>query len=182
MNMAARFVPVPPRRTENSFSRNPSRLVLDSSLTKGANGRPRLEEQATNLLLKELREIPTDRIRQAVRLATLLASSPPNSRTYYQRAVPDIVANFDGKLLAWLTGEACRRLGADSNLRLADLSEDLKRLAAWHELPYSGGLVNDAIDASLRRLEQERQLRSELTVGRGPAREHGESHYECVDH
>ncbi len=123
------------------------------------------EEQATNFLLNELPGVPAERIRQAARLATLLASSPPNSPAYYRRAVPDIAANFEAKRLAWLVGEAGRRLGGNGDLRRPDLAEELKTLCAENGLPYSGELVGDAIDAAARRREAERQAQVELRAG-----------------
>ncbi len=127
------------------------------------------EEKITNLLLEELSgrqpSISRDAVRQGVRLATLLASSPPRTEKYYLRAVPDVVSHFPEKLRAWLTREAtgllekcdCSYAGGQ-----VDLQEELKLRAAAEGLPYDSEVIGFAID----RAERELQAQADLKVGR----------------
>lgn len=141
------------------------RTVLHKELPNRKENSSSLEEQAQNLLVKKLPETPPERIRQAVRLATLLASSPPRSVSYYSTSVPDVLAHFPDKLRSWLAQEARRRVGDNGDPRCPDLAEELKCLAAENGLPYSGELVWDSIDAAQRRLDAERQVQVELRAG-----------------
>ncbi len=127
------------------------------------------EEKITNLLLEELSgqppSISRDAVRQGVRLATLLASSPPRTEKYYLRAVPDVVSHFPEKLRAWLTREAtgllekcdCSYAGGQ-----VDLQEELKLRAAAEGLPYDSEVIGFAID----RAERELRAQADLKVGR----------------
>ncbi len=86
---------------------------------------------------------------------------------YYQRAVPDVLANFEAKRLSWLTGEARHRLRKNANAeRLPDLSEDLKCAAAANDLAYNGEIIGEAIARARRKLEDERRLASEIHIGK----------------
>jgi hypothetical protein len=127
------------------------------------------EEKITNLLLEELSghqpSISRDVVRQGVRLATLLASSPPRTEKYYLRAVPDVISHFPEKLRAWLTREAigllekcdCSYAGGQ-----AELQEELKLRAAAEGLPYDSEVIGFAID----RAERELRAQADLKVGR----------------
>ena len=127
------------------------------------------EEHVTDVLLEELSgqqpSISRDAVRQAVRLATLLASSPPRFPSYYKTAVPDVISHFPEKLRAWLTREAtgllekcdCSHAGGQ-----ADLQEELKLRAAAEGLPYDSEIIGSAID----RAERELQAQADLKVGR----------------
>ena len=127
------------------------------------------EEKITKLLLEELSgqqpSISRDAVRQAVRLATLLASSPPQTEKYYLRAVPDVISHFPEKLRSWLTREAigllekCDRSYAGGQ---AELQEELKLRAAAEGLPYDSEVIGSAID----RAERELRGQADLKVGR----------------
>ena len=131
------------------------------------------EEKITNLLMKELSghqpSISRDAVRQAVRLATLLASSPPRSVNYYREAVPDVISHFPEKLASWLIREAVQLLEErDWSYQggAADLKEVLKQHAAEQGLSYDAGLVANALDCAERRLREQSAIRSELALGR----------------
>jgi len=113
--------------------------------------------------------ISEERLRWAVNLVKGRAKTPPKSVGFFLKSLPGVFDQLEAETSGWLTQQAERRMVESGNgLRRPDLAEELKVLAAHSDLPYSEETVHAAIDAAERRLEKQGQLRSALTVGRGP--------------
>lgn len=127
----------------------------------------RLEDQ----LVSDFPTTPTRQLAWALRLVMVRVTTPPtNPVAYYRKSLRGVFENLTAETQGWLKNEAYRRLRESSELRLPDLAESLKCLAAENSLDCGlhGEFVHEAIDGALRRLEEERRTQSEICVGRSP--------------
>ena len=131
------------------------------------NARPGTDD-FLHQLAENFPEVSPERLRWVVYLVAARAKTPPISAAYFRKALPRVFENLQGETDTWLSVEAAKRLLEFPGLGLPDLAQDLKQLAADNNLPYGSENVTIAIDTGLRRVEEERELQSELAVGRGP--------------
>lgn len=103
----------------------------------------------------------------AQRILERAKTEPRDQEAYLSTAIVNFFKNFEGEIASWLTGEAEKQLRSTPPPRMGDLVEALKFLASGREIPYDGAAIEAAVSEAERRIERERQLQSEQTVG-GP--------------
>jgi hypothetical protein len=142
--------------------------ISDSIPKKKIISPPRDADDFLHQLAENFPEVSPERLRWAVRLVAARAKTPPRSPAYFRKALPRVFENLQGETETWLLLEAAKRIVEFPGLRLPDLVEDLKQVAADNDLPYASETLESALDGAFRKVEEERQLQSELAVGRGP--------------
>lgn len=102
---------------------------------------------------------------EVVRKRAKRAGKTPGSVKYFQKSLCGIFASLDATIQDWLAEQAFQLI-SQASIHRSDLAEELKYLAAKNDLPYSSDFVAEAIERADQRAERDRQVRSELNVGR----------------
>ena len=171
-------VPTAARSDEHHIS-SQTLSIPKEDLIISQGGRPLRQKRATvnrrsgtddflHQLAENFPEVSPERLRWAVCLVAARAKTPPRSPAYFRKALPRVFENLQGETETWLLLEAAKRIVEFPGLRLPDLVEDLKQVAADNDLPYASETLESALDGAFRKVEKERRLQSELAVGRGP--------------
>lgn len=136
------------------------------------NGRPGTDDFIHSVLETVRKDFPGTSVRRlawGIRLVLGRAKQPVgNAAAFCRKALPAVFEDLGAEVGKWLTVYAAKRLLEFAGLRLVDFAEDLKQLAAENDLPYGPESITIAIDTGLRRVEKERELQSEIAIGRGP--------------
>lgn len=168
----------PPEGLRSDFRAAPEQLRPESesdqnqkkSQRKKQNRHPddSVPRSVCEQLCGDFPEASPARLLWGVRLVLGRAKRPVgNAAAFCRKALPAVFEDLEAEVRSWLVGVALGRLAEDGDaLRLPDLSEELKVACAENDLPYHGEMVDAAVDAALRRLQNERQAQAELRVGR----------------
>ncbi len=143
-------------------------LLTEQATVNGGPGTDDFIHSALETLRKDFPGTSARRLAWAVSLVARRAKTPPWTVAFFHRALPGVFENLDAEVGKWLATAAAKRLAGFPALRLPDLAEDLKQLAAGNDLPYAPETLESALDGAFRKVQEERQLQSELAVGRGP--------------
>jgi hypothetical protein len=120
----------------------------------------------------KFQQLSSAQLRWAITRIMGRARTRPRSAAFFEKSLPGFFDQLTGEIKEWLVEEATSLLHRDGPQNLADIVEDLKMAAAAHDFSYSGETIGDAIDCALRHLAKEREVQSELIVGRGPVCTH----------
>jgi hypothetical protein len=119
-------------------------------------------------LQDKFRQLSPAHLHWAITRIMARARTRPRSVAFFEKSLPGFLDQLPDEIKGWLVEEATILLRRDGPQNLPDIVEDLKRVAAAHDFPYSGETIGDAIDCASRLVAKERELQSELIVGRGP--------------
>ena len=121
--------------------------------------------------LKELRPDATPRtVDWAIGLVQRRAKSPPGALGFFERGLPPVFKHLELETEEFLVTEARGWMlrQPDQPGMLANAADVVKFLAAEYDLSYDAALVDSVIERAFAGADRERQLQSELAVGRRP--------------
>lgn len=163
VGMAAPYQEVDVRSEKEREKKSSRARKSSASRDRGFPALPRFEDYTL--------QFPDFTVRQfafAVLRISSRASTPPRSKSYWDKSLGAFFADINAECASFLIEEALRLL-KETNSSIGDIAESLKSAAAKRDLPYTSDLIADAIDAASERLEHDRAVRNYVSIGAGPS-------------